>query len=143
MVAYDFEVVAATSGRGGAIPGFCPPQGSFLKNSLHLKFPVTIDTESSAQLVEARERRHANESLRGEPVPEMVALADLCVAPSDRPGGGREETTWILSFREVTFGFLFNFQVKETFFSPNAKIFTSLVAFWPGLVLLLVQEAGV
>ena len=47
-----------------------------------------IDTES-AQLVEACERRHADQSLRSQPVPEYVHLVDLLVlqGSADRPAG--------------------------------------------------------
>ena len=47
-----------------------------------------IDTES-AQLVEACERRHANQSLRSQPVPELIHLVGLfeLEAPADRPAG--------------------------------------------------------
>ena len=67
---------------------------------------MAIDTES-AQLVEAGERRHANESLRGQPVPEVVPLVDLCVAPSDRPEGGEGRInmdTSLLSLQQVADG---------------------------------------
>ena len=60
-----------------------------------------IDTES-AQLVEACKRRHANQSLRSQPVPELVHLADLLVleAPLDRPVGAMDNSG---IFREKRF----------------------------------------
>ena len=54
-----------------------------------------IDTDS-AQLVEACERRHANQSLRRKPVPELVHLVDLFVLEGSADRSAAESLTTVV-----------------------------------------------
>ena len=63
-----------------------------------------IDTES-AQLVEACKRRHANQSLRRKPVPELVHLVDLFVLEGSADRSAAESlTTVVFSLPTTTTG---------------------------------------